>query len=335
MTLERFVDLADVTDTQLKALLGVARRLEAEPRNQWLAGRVLGLLFLNPSLRTLSSMQAGMAQLGGSSFVLTPGQGTWALETRTGVVMDEGPAEHCREAVPVLQEYCDVLGVRCFARGSSFADDWTEPVLSAFTDVARKPVVNLESAVNHPCQALADHKTLDDLGVPTDGRFVLTWAWHPKALPLAVPAAVAAMAARRGMEVIVHRPEGFGLPAPLLDKIRSEGRRSGGTVVETTERDAAMDGAHVVYAKSWRAPEAYGEPTRDAAMRSGLRGWCVDESWFRAARAEAPFLHCLPVRRNVVVADAVLDGPRSQVIKQAGNRLHVQKALLATLLGAA
>jgi len=326
-----YLSLDHLDDDTLARVLALARKVQQEPISDVLKGKVLGLVFMNPSLRTLASMQAGMAQLGGSSFVLTPGASTWDLETELGVVMDGTKAEHAREAVPVLEQYCDALGLRCFAKGVDLTDDAREPVLSAFSEAGNKPLINLESALDHPCQALADHKTLDDLGIPKDGKIVLTWAWHPKALPLAVPAAVAAMAVRRGMELVVHRPEGFGMPAPVAARIDAQAARGGGSWSETDSPDA-LEGAHVIYAKSWGSTTAYGDAAGDALLRQGLRSWCVDEDWFTPAQPDAPFLHCLPVRRNVVVADSILDGPRSRVVLQAGNRLHAQKALLWHLL---
>ncbi|MEZ4424011.1 MAG: N-acetylornithine carbamoyltransferase [Gemmatimonadota bacterium] len=332
--MRHFTDLGALQPSAVEALLASASELERHPRRDDLRGRVLGLLFFNPSLRTLSSFQAGMAQLGGSSFVLAPGQGTWKLELREGVTMDGEAAEHIREAIPVLGEYCDVLGVRAFPEGCSLVLDQAEPLMGAVVRHSSVPVVNLESAMNHPCQALGDWKTLDDLEVPrAGGRFVLSWAYHPKALPLAVPSAVVRMAAMRGMDVTVLRPDGFGLPDPVMDSARALAAASGGTVRETDDREAALDGAHVLYAKSWQSPRHYGEAEAERGLRAGLRDWCVRESWFRPARPEAVFMHCLPVRRNVVVADEILDGPRSRVVRQAGNRLHVQKAILLDLLG--
>jgi N-acetylornithine carbamoyltransferase len=288
---------------------------------------------MNASVRTLASFQAGMAQLGGASFVITPGQGSWGFETRDGVVMDGAHAEHVKEGIPVLARYADALGVRCFAAGKDLATDLSEPVLSAISRVTPIPLLNLESAMNHPCQALADWKTLDDLEIPRDGKLVLAWAHHPKPLPLAVPAAVVTMAARRGMDVTVLRPEGYGLPAQVMETAAQAASFSGGAVRETDDRAAAMEGAHVLYAKSWQAPAAYGDADAEAALRAGFRDWCVEEEWFAPARAGARFMHCLPVRRNVVVADEILDGPRSVVVRQAGNRLHVQKAVLLEMLG--
>lgn len=328
----RFLDLEDLDDERIARLLQLARELEADPVRTTLAGKVLALVFLAPSLRTLTSFQAGMAQLGGTSVVLTPGQGTWQLETRPGVVMDGAAAEHAAEAVPVLEQYADALAVRSFGSGDP-REDVAEPVLTTFAKYARGPLISLESATNHPCQALADWKTLDDLAVASrGGRFTLAWAWHPKALPVAVPAAAAAMAARRGMDVTILRPEGFALPEPLQAKIERAAERGGGSVRETSDRNEGTAGAHVIYAKSWGAPEARGDAEREAALRAPHRDWCVRESTFAGAASDAHFMHCLPVRRNVVVADEVLDGPRSQVIRQAGNRLHVQKAVTLEML---
>jgi N-acetylornithine carbamoyltransferase len=195
---KRFVDLAEFTREEVLALLEIARRLERQPEPRALSGKLLGLLFFNPSLRTLASFQAAMMRLGGQSLVVNPGQGSWQMETRTGVVMDGAAAEHIREGIPVLASYCDALGVRIFAEGRDLASDLAESTFSAIAGLSDKPLVNLESAVNHPCQALADWKTLDDLAIPRAGRFVLSWAYHPRALPLAVPAAALHMAALRG-----------------------------------------------------------------------------------------------------------------------------------------
>ncbi|MAG54864.1 MAG: acetylornithine carbamoyltransferase [Planctomycetes bacterium] len=331
--MNRFLDLEDLDDAAIAHLLALANDVEARPARQDLAGRVLGLVFMNPSVRTLASFQAGMAQLGGSSFVITPGQGSWGFETRTGVVMDGIAAEHVREGMPVLAGYADAIGVRCFAGGERLDHDLSEPVLSAIAAVTPGPLINLESAVNHPCQALADWKTLDDLDVPRTGRFVLSWAYHKKALPLAVPAAALTMAARRGMAVTVLRPDGFGLPPQIMETAAQAAGFSGGSVNETSDRAAALEGAHVLYAKSWQSPAAYGDADAESALREQHRDWCVGEDWFAPSASDAHFMHCLPVRRNVVVDDAVLDGPRSAVQRQANNRLHVQKAVLLEVLG--
>jgi N-acetylornithine carbamoyltransferase len=330
--MKRFIDLADFEPAAVRDLIGLAARLEASPRPHALAGKVLGLLFMNPSLRTLASFQSGMSRLGGASFVITPGQGTWKLETELGAVMNGDRAEHIREGIPVLASYSDVLGIRAFAEGVNLQDDLNETVFKQIADLVDKPLINMESAMNHPCQALADWKTMDELAVPDRAKFVLSWVNHPRSLPLAVPAAAMTMAAQRGMEVVVARPEGFEIPGPLADKARRLAAASGGSFTETTDRAAAMKGARVLYAKEWGSTRHYGDPTGDADLRRRLADWKVDESWFANADPNAHFMHCLPVRRNVAVTDALLDGPRSVVVREAYNRMPAQMAVLHRLL---
>jgi N-acetylornithine carbamoyltransferase len=330
--MQRFLDLADFEREQIKDLLALAGRLQKHPQPQALAGKVLGLLFLNPSLRTLASFQSGMMRLGGTSVVITPGQGTWQMETRPGTVMNGASAEHVREAVPVLASYCDALGIRMFADGKNLAADLAETQFNMVAELCDKPLINMESAMNHPCQALADWYTMDELAVPERGKFVLSWVNHPRALPLAVPAATVHMAAMRGMEVVVLRPDGFALPEPLMEHARRAARASGGSVHETSERNEALEGAHVLYAKEWGSPQHYGDTEAESRLREYLGEWCVRESWFRNARNDCRFMHCLPARRNVAVADEVLDGTRSVVIREAFNRMIVQMAVLFRLL---
>ncbi len=350
--MRRFIDLAELSRVQVLALLALAARLEQRPEPQALAGKILGLLFMNPSLRTLASCQAAMARLGGSSFVITPGAGTWQLETREGAVMDGSVAEHIREGLPVLASYCDALGIRSFADGKDLAADLGEHKFNAMARLIDKPLINLESAANHPCQALADWKTLDDLGIPQRGKLVLCWAYHPRPLPLAVPAATLHMAAMRGMNVTILRPEGFALPAAILEKarraaadaatgvggaggVRDAGGAGAGAIHETSDVREAMSGAHVVYVKEWAGTARYGDEAADAAARRAARHWCLNEDWFAAAPPACRLMHCLPVRRNVAIADALLDGPRSVVLRQAYNRLPAQMAVLHDLLSPA
>lgn len=327
----RYLDLLDFSPTVIRDLVKLAGELQDRQDLVHLKHQVVGLLFMNPSLRTLVSMQTAVAHLGGTSVVIQPGQGSWKLELRDGVVMDGDAVEHIREALPVLAEYVDLLGVRCFAEGKDLADDLADRPIRAMAEHFGGPFVNLESAASHPCQALADWKTLDDLSVPQNGKFVLSWAYHPKPLPFAVPQSALTMALMRGMDVTVLRPEGFELPAGVLTQANVAAKRGGGTYRETSDRDDALAGAHVLYAKSWAKPDTYGDPEADRIAREPYRDWTVDESWFAPARPDAKFMHCLPVRRNIKVTDAVLDGPRSIVVPQAGNRLHAQKAILAAL----
>jgi N-acetylornithine carbamoyltransferase len=330
--LRRFLDLADFSRDEILELLALAQRLQDRPEPRALAGKILGLVFFNPSLRTLASFQAGMARLGGNSFVITPGQGTWQLETKMNAVMNGASAEHIREGIPVLASYCDALGVRAFADGKDLDADMNESLFRQIDALCDKPLINLESAISHPCQALADWRTLDELRVAPSAKFVLSWVYHPRALPLAVPAATLQMAAMRGMEVVVLRPEGFALPAALMERARSAAAAAGGQVSETADRAAALKGAHVIYAKEWGSTSHYGDAAGDTRLREKLLGWCVRESWFDAAQPGAKLMHCLPVRRNVAVADEVLDGARAAVRPEAFNRLAVQMAVLHRML---
>jgi ornithine carbamoyltransferase len=330
--MKRFLDLAALKREEVLDLLALAQALQDKPDPRALAGKLLGLLFFNPSLRTLASFQAGMARLGGSSFVITPGQGTWQLETREHAIMKGTAAEHIREGIPALASYCDALGVRAFADGKNLASDLQETLFGMIDQLCDKPLINMESAVNHPCQALADWRTLDELKVPTRAKFVLSWTYHPKALPLAVPAATVHMAAMRGMEVVVLRPEGFALPEPIMEKARQAAQSSGGSVTETSDRQSALAGASILYAKEWGTTAYYGDIEADSRLRADLSDWCVREPWFKGALPDAKLMHCLPVRRNVSVADEILDGPRTVVKREAFNRMPVQMAVLHRML---
>jgi N-acetylornithine carbamoyltransferase len=329
-----FNDLADFSAGEIDDLLKLAARLDTQPEPRALAGKVLALLFLSPSLRTLSSFQAAMIRLGGGAFVISPDMSIHGLESRHGIVMDGVAAEHMREAVPVIASYGDAIGIRAFAERRNLDHDVADTDFAQFHElVGDKPMINMESAINHPCQALADWKTMDDLAIPRQGgKYVLSWAYHPKALPLAVPSAAVHMACMRGMDVTVLRPEGFELPEAIMAKARDAAQASGGSLRESTDRREAMQGAHVIYAKSWSSTRHYGDRIADEKLRRGLTDWCVDEPWFEPAREDCRFMHCLPVRRGVVVADRILDGPRSVVIQEARNRMVAQMAVVYRMM---
>lgn len=329
-----FNDLADFSNDEIAALLALALRLDTAPEPHALSGKVLALLFLSPSLRTLASFQAAMTRLGGGAFVISPDMSIHGIETRPGIVMDGAAAEHIREAVPVIASYGDAIGIRAFAERKNLEADLADTEFMSMVGLTDTPYINMESAIQHPCQSLADWKTLDDLDVPANGgKFVLSWAYHPKALPLAVPASTLYMAAKRGMDVTVLRPDGFALPEALMRKARGAAEASGGSIKESDDRAEAMEGAQVIYAKSWSTTEYYGNRLKDQELRRGLEHWCVDEPWFDNAAPDCRFMHCLPVRRGVVVTERVLDGPRSVVIQEARNRMLAQMAVLHQMLG--
>ncbi|TDJ48379.1 MAG: N-acetylornithine carbamoyltransferase [Gammaproteobacteria bacterium] len=331
--MKEFHDLADLSGEEIQDLLTLASRLQTNPEPRALAGKVLALLFMSPSLRTLASFQAAMVRLGGGSFVISPNMSIHGLETRPGIVMDGMAAEHIREAVPVIASYADAIGIRAFAERRKLEDDLADLEYNEMRRLCQVPLINMESAINHPCQSLADWKTMDDLGVAGQGgKFVLSWAYHPRALPLAVPAATVHMAAARGMQVTVLRPEGFELPDAIMQKARQAAEASGGSINETDDRAAAVAGAHVIYAKSWSSTRHYGDRIEDQDLRNDLDHWRVDDSWFDTADTGCHFMHCLPVRRGVVVTDEVLDGPRSVVIQEAQNRMYAQMAVLHRIM---
>jgi N-acetylornithine carbamoyltransferase len=332
--MKAFNDLADFSNEEIQALIELANRLDKKPEPDALKGKVLALLFLSPSLRTLASFQAAMTRLGGGSFVISPDMSIHGIETRPGIVMDGAAAEHIREAVPVIASYGDAIGIRAFAERRNLDYDMADTEFKSMTDLVSTPYINMESAMGHPCQNLADWKTLDDFGVPANGgKFVLSWAYHPRALPLAVPASTLYMAARRGMDVTVLRPDGFELPEAVMQTARDAAAANGGLIKETTDRREAMQDAQVIYAKSWSSTAYYGDKLGDQKLREGFEDWCVDEPWFENAAEKCHFMHCLPVRRGVVVSERVLDGPRSIVIHEARNRMLAQMAVLHQMLG--
>lgn len=331
--MHRFNDLSELAPEAVEHLLSLAKRLEEHPEPHALEGKVLALLFLSPSLRTSTSFQTAMLRLGGGSFVVSPDSGIHGLETRPGVVMDGTAAEHIREAIPVLSSYGDALGIRAFAAKTSLDDDVEDRDFQAMAELSRAPVINMESAIRHPCQSLADWKTMEDLEVPrAGGKFVLSWANHPKALPLAVPASTLQMAAMRGMDVTLLRPEGFELPEKVMAAAKACAALSGGSIAETDDPRGALEGASVVYAKSWSSTKHYGDDDAERALKKDLDGWRVEPSWFDGAAPDCRFMHCLPVRRGVVVTDEVIEGPRSVVIHQAKNRMWAQMAVLYEIL---
>ena len=328
-----FTALSELSLKEVDDLLTLAKRLQERPEPRALEGKVLGLVFLNPSLRTQMSFQAAMLRLGGGSFVVSPDRGIHQLETRSGVVMNGDAVEHVREAIPVMASYGHALGIRAFALRQSLDEDLADRNFRALAALSPVPVINMESAIQHPCQSLADWKTMDELSIPRgSSKFVLSWAYHPKPLPLAVAASTLQMAAQRGMDVTVARPDGFELPATIMEGARKAASSSGGTVQETNDIREALDGAHILYAKSWSATSCYGDDDADHELRSGLVDWRVEASWFEDSSKDCRFMHCLPVRRGVVVTEDVLEGPRSIVLQQANNRMWVQMALLHRIM---
>lgn len=266
--------------------------------------KTLLMVFFNSSLRTRLSTQKAAMNLGMNVIVLDVNQGAWKLETERGVIMDGDKSEHLLEAIPVMGCYCDVIGVRSFARFESREDDYSEKIITQFIQYSGRPVFSMEAATGHPLQSFADWITIEEHKTKERPKVVLTWAPHPKALPQAVPNSFAQWMVAAGYEVVVTHPKGYELDT----------RFTNGATIEYDQMKA-FEGADFIYAKNWSAasPENYGQIL------------CKDMNWTVSDRQmavtnNAYFMHCLPVRRNMIVTDSVIEGPRSLVIPEAANR---------------
>ena len=278
--------------------------------------RTLLMLFFNSSLRTRLSTQKAAMNLGMNVMVLDVNQGAWKLETERGVVMDGDKPEHLLEAIPVMGCYCDVIGVRSFAKFESKADDYGEKILEQFIKYSGKPVFSMEAATRHPLQTFADIITLEEYRKKERPKVVMTWAPHPKALPQAVPNSFAEGMQMTDYEFVITHPHGYELDPKFVGNAKVE-----------YDQDKALEGADFVYAKNWSAYEGenYGK------VLSMDRSWTVD-SRKMALTDNAYFMHCLPVRRNMIVTDDVIESPQSIVIPEAANRVVSAQTVLKELL---
>ncbi len=266
--------------------------------------KTLLMVFFNSSLRTRLSTQKAAMNLGMNVIVLDVNQGAWKLETERGVIMDGDKSEHLLEAIPVMGCYCDVIGVRSFARFESREDDYSEKIITQFIQYSGRPVFSMEAATGHPLQSFADWITIEEHKTKERLKVVLTWAPHPKALPQAVPNSFAQWMVAVGYDVVITHPEGYEL----------DSRFTKGATIEYDQMKA-FEGADFIYAKNWSAasPENYGQ------ILCKDMDWTVSERQM-AVTNNAYFMHCLPVRRNMIVTDDVIEGPRSLVIPEAANR---------------
>jgi N-acetylornithine carbamoyltransferase len=331
-----FLAPTDLSAAETESVLALAAELKRAPVRRDLAGKSVALVFFNPSLRTRVSFEVGISQLGGIPTVIDVGSSSWKLEYRDSVVMDGDAVEHIREAAPVLCRFADAVAVRAFPERKSWEHDRTDPVISAFARCATKPIINMESSMHHPCQALADLMTIRERIGRTKGEpIVVTWAWHPHASPMAVTNSILLEAAKAGMEIRLAHPEGWELDEDVLAATRRLAAAAGGGLSVHHDLASALPGARVVYAKEYGAIANYGDIGKERMAKAALRDkWRISMEHLDQTDS-AFFMHCLPVRRNVVVDEEVLDSGRNAAIDEAENRLHVQKALLLKLLGSA
>lgn len=314
--MKNFLSIEDVSDPG--ALVNKALDYKKDPfRDKQLgAGKTLGMLFLNPSLRTRVSTQVAARNLGMEVIIFNIDKEGWQLEFADGVVMDGKTTEHVREAAAVLGQYFDILSIRTFPALKSKEDDYSEHVIGQFVRHAGVPVLSLESATLHPLQSLADLMTIQEIhGTSRRPRVVMTWAPHVRALPQAVPNSFAQwMAAWGKADLVITHPEGYELD-----------RKFTGDVTIERNQDKALAGADFVYVKNWSSVKSYGQILTDD------RSWMITDKKI-AKTNNARVMHCLPVRRNLVIADEVLDSDNSVVVQQAGNRVWAAQAVLSELL---
>lgn len=276
--------------------------------------KTIGMLFFNPSLRTRLSTQKAAVNLGLNVMVMNFTNEGWALEYEDGAIMDQGKSEHVKEAARVISQFCDVIAIRAFAGLTDKEKDQSEEVLTNFVKYATVPVLNMESSVGHPLQALADAITLQENKVDHKPKVVLSWAPHPKALPHAVANSFVQMMQLQDADFVITHPEGYELDAEIIKNSTIE-----------YNQDKAFENADFVYVKNWSSFKTYGK------VVSQDKNWTVNNKKMKLTN-NAKFMHCLPVRRNVVVADEVLDGENSLVIEQANNRTYAAQIVLKKIL---
>lgn len=312
--MKKFYSVDDAPD--LQGLVQEALEIKKNPfKHSYLGNRKsVCLLFFNPSLRTRLSTQRAAANLGLDVTVMDIGKEGWKLEFAGGAVMNGDKAEHIKEAAAVIGAYYDIIGVRSFPTLENRDEDYEDRVLNSFIKYAGKPVVNLESTVLHPCQSLADLITIEEHKKTKRPKVTLTWAPHPRALPQAVPNSFAQWMNKADVDFVITHPEGY----ELAEKF------SGGAKIEYQQRKA-FEGADFIYSKNWSSYREYGK------ILSADASWMVDADKMKLTN-NARFMHCLPVRRNVVVADEVIDGPGSLVIQQAYNRIIAAQTVLKRIL---
>ena len=331
--MKHFLNTQDWSRAELDALLVDAAAFNRRPIGDQLKGKSIALVFFNPSLRTRTSFELGAFQMGGHAIVLAPGKDAWPIEFELGTVMDGEAEEHIAEVARVLARYVDLIAVRAFPKFQDWTVDREDKVLRAFAKYSTVPVINLET-ITHPCQELAHVLALQEHFGTTDLRgkkYVLTWTYHPKPLNTAVANSALTIATRMGMDVtlLCPTPE-YALDERYLGWARDNVAEAGGSFRISHDIADAYTGADVVYAKSWGAIPYFGRWDQEKPIRDAHKHFIVDEAKM-AMTNNGVFSHCLPLRRNVKATDGVMDSPACIAIEEAGNRLHVQKAVMAAL----
>ena len=330
--MRHFINTQDWSIDELQALLAEAARLKRDPIQPRLQGRTISLLFFNPSLRTRTSFQIGAAQLGMTAVVLEPGKGVWGIEFDPGKTMDGDAEEHVIEVAAVLSRYCDLIAMRAFPGFKNWQYDRDDPLIKTLARHSSVPVINMETIV-HPCQELALVMTLQEkIGALAGKNLCLTWTWQPRIESTAVPNSIAMIATKYGMNVTLLCPTpDYVLDERFMQAARRNCEASGSRLTVRHDIEEGYADADVVYAASWGALPYYGDAEKQWSLSSAYRKFIVDREKMALTR-NALLSHCLPVRRNVEATDAVIDTGSWIAIDEAENRLHVQKALMLSLL---
>ena len=327
------VTLDTFSRDELLHVIDRARALKGGPPGAPLSGKAMAMVFFDPSLRTRTSFAVAFQTLGGSVVDMAAGRDLWPLAFPEGRPMDGAADEHVRDAAAVLSKYADLIAIRALARDRDWAQERRDMVIVSFQKHASVPIFNMESVLDHPCQAWGDAMTLlDAMGDVRGKRLTLAWTYHPKARPLAVPHGVTTMAAKLGMDVTIAHPEGFPLDAAVRANLEHTARQGGARLRTVHDLDEGLASADVVYAAPWGSINLHAEPQAERQARSAHAAWRLRADHFAATR-DAHFMHAMPIRRNVEADDAVIDAPGSLVLEQAANRLHVQRALFCEVLG--
>lgn len=341
-TLKHFYNLSDYSLEEVHQLIDLALKYKKGPVKKSLIDKALAMLFFNPSLRTKTSFTVAMQKLGGITVDLMAQEGgCYTFEFKDGVIMNKDTIEHVKEAARVLSRYCSAIAIRASklvtnSRNSVKVDGWEalkeDEIIRSFMNHSAVPVINMESNVYHPCQGLGDAVTIKEkLGKTRQKKYVMTWVYHPKALPMATPNSQIMGACDLGMDVVVVCPSGWELDNGILEKAEKRAREAGGSLAFSNNQKEAIKGAHIVCAKSWGALKYYGHWDKEKEAKRQLTDWIVDTKKM-SLTDNAYFMHCLPVRRNVEVTDDVIDGKNSIVSDQAENRMWTQMSILSSLL---
>ena len=330
--MKHFISTADWKQDELQKLIDLAMKFKQGATSDALKNKSVAMLFFNPSLRTRTSFELGIWQMGGHAIVLEPGKSAWPLEFEFGTSMDSVAEEHVIEAAQVLSRYCDLICIRAFPKFQDWQEDRQDKMIKAFAKYATVPVINMET-ITHPCQELAHMQAIQEkIGKPQNKKYLLTWTYHPKPLNTAVANSSLLIASKFGMDVTLLCPsEDYLLDQRYLDIAKQNVATYGGSFQVSHDIEQAYSGANVVYAKSWGALPYFGNWEAEKPFRDQQKHFIVDQQKM-ALTDNALFSHCLPLRRNIKATDEVMDADYCMAIDEAENRLYVQKALMSQLI---